>query len=140
MREWRNWQTRWLQVPVLARAWGFKSPLAHRGKNRLSRKGQPVFSCLGVFVSAVLGRRSRVRGRAPIAAGKGNRRQRQEAALRTSSSIFFTSASARSVIANDVGHMVPSSRFAGSLKPSVAYRASNLAAAWKKHTTLPSRA
>jgi hypothetical protein len=28
-REWRNWQTRWLQVPVLARAWGFKSPLAH---------------------------------------------------------------------------------------------------------------
>ncbi|MCU1442077.1 MAG: hypothetical protein JWQ59_227, partial [Cryobacterium sp.] len=29
MREWRNWQTRWLQVPVPARAWGFKSPLAH---------------------------------------------------------------------------------------------------------------
>ena len=28
-REWRNWQTRWLQVPVPARAWGFKSPLAH---------------------------------------------------------------------------------------------------------------
>lgn len=28
-REWRNWQTRWLQVPVLERAWGFKSPLAH---------------------------------------------------------------------------------------------------------------
>ena len=29
VREWRNWQTRWLQVPVLARVWGFKSPLAH---------------------------------------------------------------------------------------------------------------
>jgi hypothetical protein len=29
LREWRNWQTRWLQVPVLARVWGFKSPLAH---------------------------------------------------------------------------------------------------------------
>ena len=29
-REWRNWQTRWLQVPVLERAWGFKSPLAHQ--------------------------------------------------------------------------------------------------------------
>src|SRR5215207_6642729 len=28
--EWRNWQTRWLQVPVAARSWGFKSPLAHR--------------------------------------------------------------------------------------------------------------
>ena len=28
-REWRNWQTRWLQVPVFERTWGFKSPLAH---------------------------------------------------------------------------------------------------------------
>ena len=28
-REWRNWQTRRLQVPVAARSWGFKSPLAH---------------------------------------------------------------------------------------------------------------
>src|ERR1700730_15500786 len=28
-REWRNWQTRRIQVPVPARAWGFKSPLAH---------------------------------------------------------------------------------------------------------------
>ena len=27
--EWRNWQTRWLQVPVSVRTWGFKSPLAH---------------------------------------------------------------------------------------------------------------
>ena len=26
-----EWQTRWLQVPVSERAWGFKSPLAHRG-------------------------------------------------------------------------------------------------------------
>ena len=25
-----EWQTRWLQVPVSERAWGFKSPLAHR--------------------------------------------------------------------------------------------------------------
>ena len=25
-----KWQTRWLQVPVFARTWGFKSPLAHR--------------------------------------------------------------------------------------------------------------
>lgn len=29
LREWRNWQTRWLQVPVFERTWGFKSPLAH---------------------------------------------------------------------------------------------------------------
>src|ERR1019366_1582097 len=27
--EWRNWQTRRLQVPVSERMWGFKSPLAH---------------------------------------------------------------------------------------------------------------
>jgi hypothetical protein len=28
-REWRNWQTRTVQVRVPVRAWGFKSPLAH---------------------------------------------------------------------------------------------------------------
>src|SRR6266511_3117470 len=27
--EWRNWQTRRIQVPVSARTWGFKSPFAH---------------------------------------------------------------------------------------------------------------
>lgn len=30
MRGWRNRQTRWIQVPVPERAWGFNSPLAHR--------------------------------------------------------------------------------------------------------------
>ena len=30
-REWRNRQTRTVQVRVPARAWGFNSPLAHRG-------------------------------------------------------------------------------------------------------------
>ena len=29
-----EWQTRWLQVPVSERAWGFKSPLAHRWRPR----------------------------------------------------------------------------------------------------------
>ena len=42
--------------------------------------------------------------------------------------------------AKEVGHMSPSSRFAVSSKPSVAYRASNLSAAWKKQTILPSLA
>jgi hypothetical protein len=28
--EWRNWQTRRIQVPVSERTWGFNSPLAHR--------------------------------------------------------------------------------------------------------------
>ena len=27
--EWRNWQTRRIQVPVSERTWGFNSPLAH---------------------------------------------------------------------------------------------------------------
>ena len=38
-REWRNWQTRWLHVPVFERTWGFKSPLAHSGCFRKSRNG-----------------------------------------------------------------------------------------------------
>src|SRR6187431_2685855 len=29
-----EWQTRWLQVPVFERMWGFKSPLAHSAKAR----------------------------------------------------------------------------------------------------------
>src|SRR4029453_11941396 len=37
--EWRNWQTRWLQVPVAARAWGFKSPLAHQAAGGPHRDG-----------------------------------------------------------------------------------------------------
>src|SRR5579864_5904547 len=36
--------------------------------------------------------------------------------------------------------MAPSSRFASSLKPNVAYLVLNLAALWKKQTTLPSLA
>src|SRR5690554_3393007 len=34
LREWRNWQTRTVQVRVPVRAWGFKSPLAHQTKRR----------------------------------------------------------------------------------------------------------
>ena len=30
-----KWQTRWLQVPVFERTWGFKSPLAHESDGRL---------------------------------------------------------------------------------------------------------
>ena len=36
--------------------------------------------------------------------------------------------------------MAPSSRFASSLKPNVAYLDLNLSALWKKQTTLPSLA
>src|SRR5215217_7334882 len=60
---------------------------------------------------------------------------------------FFTSAASRassaavnSVSAKEVGHMVPLSRFATSLKPNVAYRELNFCAGVKKQTTLPSLA
>ena len=41
-REWRNWQTRRIQVPVPARVWGFKSPLAHseHRRPRITRSGR----------------------------------------------------------------------------------------------------
>src|SRR5436309_9245600 len=42
--------------------------------------------------------------------------------------------------AKAVGHRAPSSRFALSLKPSVAYLVLNFCALWKKQTTLPSLA
>ena len=48
LREWRNWQTRWLQVPVRETSWGFKSPLAH-GKSPAQRW------FLGVFAGSRIG-------------------------------------------------------------------------------------
>src|SRR3546814_9566538 len=53
-------------------------------------------------------------------------------------SILASSAAVSSFSAKEVGHMVPSSRFAVSLKPNVAYLDLNLCALWKKQTTLPS--
>ena len=54
MRGWRNRQTRWIQVPVPERAWGFNSPLAHREKptKRVSTSdespGGARFSLVGI--------------------------------------------------------------------------------------------
>ena len=36
MQEWRNWQTRRLQVPVVARSCGFKSHLLHSFFTKIS--------------------------------------------------------------------------------------------------------
>ncbi len=41
-REWRNWQTRTVQVRVPVRAWGFKSPLAHEIKRAVSDWRRPA--------------------------------------------------------------------------------------------------
>ena len=61
-----------------------------------------------------------------------------EAAAFTSATIFFSTAGVHSVSAYDVGHIGPSSRFAASSNPSVAYRDLNFPASLKKTTTLPS--
>src|SRR6266498_5280522 len=58
----------------------------------------------------------------------------------TSAAIFFSSAAVSFVRAKEVGHMAPSSRFAASSKPNVAYLDLNLSALLKKQTTLPSLA
>jgi hypothetical protein len=50
----------------------------------------------------------------------------------------FSSAGVSFVSAKDVGHMVPSSRFAASWKPNVEYLELYFCPLWKKQTTLPS--
>src|SRR5213596_1594809 len=64
----------------------------------------------------------------------------QLTAFFTSAPILASSAAVNSFSAKAVGHMAPSSRFALSLKPSVAYLVLNFWAVWKKQTTLPSLA
>src|SRR5881398_3442899 len=64
----------------------------------------------------------------------------QLTAFFTSAPILASSAAVNSLSAKEVGHMAPSSRFASSLKPNVAYLVLNFRAFWKKQTTLPSLA
>src|SRR5918994_2073567 len=83
-------------------------------------------------------------GRAPPRQGGGHWFEpsiaHQLTAFSTSAPILASSADVNSFSAKEVGHMAPSSRFALSLKPNVAYLALNFAALWKKQTTLPSLA
>src|SRR5712692_11502164 len=58
----------------------------------------------------------------------------------TSAAILASSATVNPFRAKAVGHMEPSSRFALSLKPNVAYLVLNFCAVWKKQTTLSSLA
>src|SRR5438445_4231151 len=62
----------------------------------------------------------------------------QLTAFFTSAPILASSAAVNSFRAKAVGHMAPSSRFALSPKPNVAYLVLNLCALLKKQTTLPS--
>lgn len=56
--EWRNWQTRRLQVPVSLGSWGFKSPLAHQVYStyprRRRRRGALLALVLVSIVAVVL--------------------------------------------------------------------------------------
>src|SRR5947208_7129454 len=64
----------------------------------------------------------------------------QLTAFFTSAPILASSAAVNSFSAKATGHIAPSSRFAPSLKPNVAYLVLNFCALWKKQTTLPSLA
>ena len=77
---------------------------------------------------------------APGRLGARQRYGAHAAACCTSAPILASSAAVNSLSANATGHMLPSSRFALSLKPSVAYLVLNFSALWKKQTTLPSLA
>src|SRR5258708_23130286 len=76
----------------------------------------------------------------PPRAGPGVELSPQLTAFFTSAPILASSAAVNFVSAKAVGHMAPSSRFAWSLKPSVAYLVLNFCALWKKQRTLPSLA
>src|SRR5437667_11871352 len=64
----------------------------------------------------------------------------QLTAFFTSALILASSMAVNSFSAKAVGHRAPSSRFAVSLKPNVAYLVLNFCAHWKKQTTLSSLA
>src|SRR5205085_1646786 len=64
----------------------------------------------------------------------------QLTALFTSAPIFFSSSAVSFVSAKAIGHIAPSSRFAESLKPNIAYLSLNFCRSRKKQTTLPSLA
>src|SRR5437867_5646768 len=66
--------------------------------------------------------------------------RRQLIAFFTSALILASSVGVNSFSAKTTGHIAPSSRFAASLKPNVAYRVLNFCAGWKKQTTSPSLA
>src|SRR5438874_9843968 len=64
----------------------------------------------------------------------------QRIAFFTSAPILASSVTVNSFSAKATGHMAPSSRFALSLNPNVAYLVLNFCALWKKQTTLSSLA
>src|SRR5712692_6875295 len=94
-----------------------------------------------VRIGCVFTDRGLARGQAvPPRAGPGVEVIPQLTAFFTSAPILASSSAVNSVRAKAVGHILPSSRFALSLKPNVAYLVLNFCALWKKQRTLPSLA
>ena len=79
--EWRNWQTRRLQVPVSERMWGFKSPLAHRSPARTLSREAPAAIRSPPHARPPSGRRSRSR-RPATTPSRARRRRAQRRADR----------------------------------------------------------
>ena len=59
--EWRNWQTRRIQVPVGSRSWGFNSPLAHTvsyspaARRKRRRRMIAILGVVGVLLGVTYG-------------------------------------------------------------------------------------
>ena len=89
----------------------------------------PLWAAAGIVFAAPR------RTRPPRRGARGRPRTRelspQLTAFFTSLPIFASSVAVNFFSAKDVGHMAPSSRFAVSLKPNVAYLDLNLSALWK---------
>src|SRR5262249_12462636 len=112
----------------------------------------PIFVCIGIAETLLAERHRSAARLAPGALRSQKATPRagsaaaawfgvpQLTAFLTSAPILASSAAVHSFSAKAVGHMAPSSRFASSLKPSVAYLVLNFCALWKKQTTLPSLA
>src|SRR5215467_6223025 len=81
-----------------------------------------------------------VTGLLPVCRPSRQNPRGQLTAFFTSAPILVSSAAVNSFSAKAVGHMWPSSRFALSLKPSVAYLVLNFCALWKKQMTWSSLA
>src|SRR6516165_636575 len=113
-------------------------PFRHDLKARLSSAGRCQASEVPLAERSAAGRAGRRVARRPGLARPRDGPGAQLAAFCTSAPILASSSAVNSVSAKAVGHMAPSSRCAGSLKPSVAYLVLNFCAGWKKQTTLPS--
>src|SRR5712691_11987881 len=86
-------------------------------------------------------RQGLARGQAvPPRAGPGVELSAQLTAFFTSSPILASSVAVNSFSAKATGHRPPSSSFAASLNPNVAYLVLNFCAVWKWQTILPSLA